>query len=59
VLEPLRPWQTLCFASDYPHWDFDEPNLTLRTLPSEWHPPILRDNAVELYDLDVPQVSRR
>jgi uncharacterized protein len=57
VLEPLRPWETLCFASDYPHWDFDEPNLTLRALPSEWHPPILGANALAFFGLDVPQVS--
>jgi predicted TIM-barrel fold metal-dependent hydrolase len=59
ILEPLRPWQTLCFASDYPHWDFDEPNLTLRALPSEWHPPILGANAMALYGLALPEVSRR
>jgi uncharacterized protein len=55
VLEPLRPWQTLCFASDYPHWDFDEPNLTLRSLPAEWRSPILGANAAAFYRLDVVQ----
>jgi uncharacterized protein len=53
VLEPLHPEQTLCFASDYPHWDFDEPRLTLRGLPGDWLEPILRDNAAAFYGLDV------
>ncbi len=51
VVEPIRPWETLCFASDYPHWDFDDPKLTLRALPQEWHAPILGDNAVAFYGL--------
>jgi predicted TIM-barrel fold metal-dependent hydrolase len=53
VLEPLRPQQTLCFASDYPHWDFDEPRLTLRDMPSAWHPGILGHNAADFYGLGV------
>lgn len=53
VLEPLRPWETVCFASDYPHWDFDEPNLTLNGLPADWRTPILGANAAALYNLDV------
>jgi uncharacterized protein len=52
ALEPLRPAQTLCFASDYPHWDFDEPKLTLRDLPAEWRPPIMGDNAAAFYSLE-------
>jgi predicted TIM-barrel fold metal-dependent hydrolase len=54
MLEPLRPWQTLCYASDYPHWDFDDPMLTLRTLPAEWRNRIAARNALEFYRLPVP-----
>lgn len=53
VLEPLRPDTTVCFASDYPHWDFDEPNLTLRDLPAAWRAPILGRNASEFYGLNL------
>ena len=24
------------YASDFPHWDFDEPEQTLRQLPEAW-----------------------
>ena len=54
MLEPLRPWQTLCYSSDYPHWDFDDPTLTLRTLPAEWRERIAAENALELYRLPIP-----
>ena len=33
ALEGLRPWDTLCFSSDYPHWDYDEPRQTLTGCP--------------------------
>jgi uncharacterized protein len=39
----------LLFASDYPHWDFDDPQ-TLR-LPAGWRDRILDGNARELYRL--------
>jgi uncharacterized protein len=57
VLEPLRPWATLCFASDYPHWDFDDPTLTLRTLPAEWRESIAAQNALDFYRLPVPATT--
>lgn len=54
VLEPLRPQETLCFASDYPHWDFDSPGQTLRTLPPEWREAVAWRNAADFYRLPVP-----
>ena len=33
AIEFLRPAETLMYASDFPHWDFDEPEQTLRQLP--------------------------
>jgi predicted TIM-barrel fold metal-dependent hydrolase len=54
AIQGLRPWQTLMFASDYPHWDFDEPERTLRTLPAEWREAVRYENAAAFYDLPLP-----
>jgi predicted TIM-barrel fold metal-dependent hydrolase len=56
AIQGLRPWDTLCFASDYPHWDYDEPAQTLRTLPAEWREHVAWRNAAEFYRLPVPAV---
>jgi predicted TIM-barrel fold metal-dependent hydrolase len=42
----------LMFASDYPHWDSDTPDLVLRAFPDEWKQKIFWDNAAKLYNLD-------
>jgi uncharacterized protein len=39
----------LCFSSDYPHWDFDEPGWTLARLPETWRERVGHDNAAALY----------
>ena len=39
----------LCFSSDYPHWDFDEPGWTLSRLPENWRAGVLHENAAALY----------
>jgi uncharacterized protein len=49
ALEAIDGEHTLLFASDYPHWDFDDP--TLVSLPTEWKPRIFSENARELYGL--------
>ena len=41
--------EILCFASDYPHWDFDDPAFMLRRLPEAWRDAVLHGNAAELY----------
>jgi uncharacterized protein len=42
----------LCFATDYPHWDADEPAYIRRKLPADWMPALMYDNAAELYGLE-------
>ena len=39
------------FASDFPHWDFDEPEQTLRQLPEEWPDAVRSKNALEFFRL--------
>jgi predicted TIM-barrel fold metal-dependent hydrolase len=39
----------LLFASDYPHWDFDDPVLV--RLPAAWREQVMDANARELYRL--------
>ena len=51
ALEGLRPWDTLCFSSDYPHWDIDEPRQTLKRLPAEWREGVAHRNATAFFGL--------
>jgi uncharacterized protein len=41
----------LVFASDYPHWDNDDPRRLVGQLPEAWHERIFHDNAARLYGL--------
>jgi predicted TIM-barrel fold metal-dependent hydrolase len=47
----------LLFASDYPHWDFDDPGL-LR-LPRQWREAIFDTNARDLYRLPEREGTKR
>ena len=49
MLETAGAPDNLCFASDYPHWDFDDPGFMLKRLPEAWRDKVLHENAVELY----------
>jgi predicted TIM-barrel fold metal-dependent hydrolase len=51
VLEAIDGEHTLLYASDYPHWDFDDP--TLISLPPGWKERVFAENARELYRLPV------
>lgn len=41
----------IMFSTDYPHWDFDDPEHTLRRLPEELRARIGHQNASDLYRL--------
>jgi hypothetical protein len=49
MLEMFDGANTLCFSSDYPHWDGDEISYISEWLPSEWHDRVFRENAIKLY----------
>jgi len=40
------------FASDYPHWDFDDPVFV--RVPPEWREQVMDGNARTLYALPQP-----
>ncbi len=56
-LEKLIGWvgvDRLMFATDYPHWDFDDPRFALNVkLPEADRQKILRGNAISFYGLDL------
>jgi uncharacterized protein len=45
----VRADKTLMFSSDYPHWDFDDPDRALSWLPDDIRARVRVENAVELY----------
>ena len=47
LLEGIDGKNTLLFSSDYPHWDFDDPNMV--ALPPEWMENIFDANARKVY----------
>jgi len=51
ALEAIDGERTLLFASDYPHWDFDDPERV--RLPPAWRERVFGENARELYGLPV------
>jgi len=45
-------WDRLMFSTDYPHWDFDDPQQVFRFKASDADKArVLRDNAKALYGL--------
>ncbi len=49
IIEWLRGEERLVYASDYPHYDFDDPFDVARTFPREMREGILHRNAVRAY----------
>lgn len=49
LLAMLRAEKTVVFASDYPHWDFDNPLTAFAFFPPELKRRIFVDNALAMY----------
>jgi len=49
MFEMLHAQKTVIFASDYPHWDFDNPLTVLSFLPQAMRRRIFVDNVVEFF----------
>jgi predicted TIM-barrel fold metal-dependent hydrolase len=56
ALEAMNGREVLLFASDYPHWDFDDP-ATLE-LPPGWEEDVFDGNARRLYGLAAADVAQ-
>ncbi len=58
IFDMIGADHAIMFSSDYPHWDFDNPEMALRPINRELRQKILCDNAMELYGLhEKPQVN--
>lgn len=49
VLKVMNADEWLMFASDYPHWDFDNPDVSLRGFPADWQRKIMYENPKAFY----------
>lgn len=58
VLSSMDAQDFLLFASDYPHWDSDDPTYIKDLLPAEWLPKIFYSNSLETYGWSDEDVSR-
>lgn len=49
----------LCFASDYPHWDTDDPSFIARRMPESWCPKVFYENTREVLRFPEDQRPQR
>lgn len=53
VIEWMGSDKLLLYSSDYPHWDYDPAEETIKCLPEDLRRKILVENAAEFYGLEV------
>lgn len=51
ILEMIDAGRTLMYSSDYPHWDFDNPDVVFKHIDPEVRTRIMGGTAMELYGL--------
>lgn len=59
IFRMIHAENTVMFSSDYPHWDFDNPRMSLNGIPKEMKRRILGQNAAELYQLKERPSTRK
>jgi len=60
VIDLIGTEDLLVFATDYPHFDFDDPDAAIpRSLPDGLRQKILWKNAADLYGFDIPDQHNR
>ena len=52
ILDWIHAEETVMFSSDYPHWDFDNPMMSLPPMPKTLKARVMAGTATELYRLD-------
>jgi predicted TIM-barrel fold metal-dependent hydrolase len=57
VFEWAKAERTLMFATDYPHWDFDSPELSLPAMPDAMRKRVMLENAREFFKLPARQLA--
>ena len=58
LLEWAHAEKLLMFASDFPHWDWDDPAETSKLIPEALRGRILAENAIECFGLEVSSPAR-
>ena len=51
LLDWMHADEVMVFASDYPHWDWDEPSAVLKGYDKAYRQRVMVDNAREMYGL--------
>jgi predicted TIM-barrel fold metal-dependent hydrolase len=60
MLDMIHAETTVCFASDFPHWDFDDPRRVFpKAMPAALKRRLFYDNAAELYHLPSMEETQR
>lgn len=49
IIQMCRAENNIMYSSDYPHWDFDHPKLTLQRFPKDLRPKVQGGTAAKLY----------
>ncbi len=58
IIDWIDGRRTLMFSTDYPHWDWDDPAMTLAGYPEDLRRRVFCENAIETFGLTLPSMSQ-